>query len=247
MVRIRVVLQVLLQEVPGTETPHVTDTPGSETPHSTDTPSSDRSGSSDSSGSSSSDHSSGSGSDSSNSGRDDSTSSGSSSSGNGVEVEIEHGISTIKAHETEHRSNLSSSSSGNADSSRQSHDSAVIATTSLTALISVPGTTASQLAEHAKTIEDSFSHISAAENAIKTRNGIVIFFFGGDKSAAGNIETRVNEDLAALNAMDKIMNESTTSPALKSFTQEREATIRAELERLKSIAEAEKQKKGLFG
>jgi hypothetical protein len=123
----------------------------------------------------------------------------------------------------------------------------VIATTSLSALISVPGTTASQLADHAKTIEDSFSQFSTAENAIKNRNGIVIFFFGGDKSAAGTIETRVNEDLAALNAMDKIMNESMISPALKSFTQERQAIIRAELERLKSIAEAEKQKKGLFG
>jgi hypothetical protein len=206
----------------------------------TETSGSDDSGSSDDSSSSSSDDSSGSGSDSSDSGRDDSSSSG-------VEVEIEHGIMVIKAHEVEHRSNLSSSSSGTTDSSRQSSDSAEIATTSLRALISVNGSSASQLAEHAKTIEDSLSHFSADENAIRTRNGIVIFFFGGDKSAASDIETHINEVRVALDKMDKIVNDPTTSPALKSFTQERIATIRAELERLKSIAETEKQKRGLFG
>jgi hypothetical protein len=232
----------------GSETPHATDTPRvTETTRVTDTPGSDDSGSSDDSSSSSSDDSSGSGSGSSNSGRDDSSSSGNTSSGDGVEVEIEHGILTIKAHEIEHRSNLSSSSSGISDPSRQSSDSAEIATTSLRALTSVQGTSAAQLAEHAETIEDALSHFSASENAIKTRNGIVIFFFGGDKSAASDIETHINEVRVALDKMDKIVNDPTTNPALKSFTRERVATIRAELERLKVIAEAEKQKRGLFG
>lgn len=238
----------------GSETPHATDTPRvtdttrvTVTPRVTDTPGSDDSGSSDDSSSSSSDDSSGSGSGSSNSGRDDLSSSDNTSSRDGVEVEIEHGILVIKAHEIEHRSNITSSSSGNTDPSRQSSDSAEIATTSLSALNSVQGSSASQLAEHAKTIEDSLSHFSADENAIRTRNGIVIFFFGGDKSAASDIETHINEDRVALDKMDKIVNDPTTSPALKSFTQERIATIRAELERLKGIAEAEKQKRGLFG
>jgi hypothetical protein len=232
----------------GSETPHATDTPQvTETTRATETPGSDDSGSSGDSGSSSSDNSSSSGSDNSNSGRDNSTSSGSSSSRDAAEVEIEHGIITIKAHENERQSNLSSSSSGIAEPGRQSHDSAEIAAISLSALTSVQGSTSSQLAEHAKTIEDSLSHLSASENAIKTRNGIVIFFFGGDKSAASDIETHINEDRVALDKMDKIVNDPTTSPALKSFTQERVATIRAELERLQGIAEAEKQKRGLFG
>ena len=232
----------------GSETPHATDTPRvTETTRVTDTPGSDDSGSSGDSSSSSSDDSSGSGSGSSNSGRDDLSSSDNTSSRDGVEVEIEHGILVIKAHEIEHRSNITSSSSGNTDPSRQSSDSAEIATTSLSALNSVQGSSASQLAEHAKTIEDSLSHFSADENAIRTRNGIVIFFFGGDKSAASDIETHIDEVRVALDKMDKIVNDPTTSPALKSFTQERIATIRAELERLKGIAEAEKQKRGLFG
>ena len=228
----------------GSETPHATDTPhtdnsGSETPHVTETLGSDRSGSSGNSSIS--------GSDSSNSSKDDSTSSDNSSSEDATEVEIEHGISTIVAHENEHRNNQSSSSSGDADPGRQSRNSTEIATASLTALTSVPGTTSLQLAEHAKTIEDSLPHLSADENAIKTRNGIVIFFFGGDKAAANDIETNVNNDFAALAAMDNIVNDPTISPALKSFTLQREATIRTELERLKSIAEAEKQKRGFFG
>ena len=238
----------------GSETPHATDTPRvtdttrvTDTPRVTETSGSDDSGSSDDSSSSSSDDSSGSGSDSSDSGRDDSSSSGNTSSRDGVEVEIEHGILTLKAHEIEHRSNITSSSSGSTDPSRQSSDSAEIATTSLRALTSLQVSSASQLAEHAKTIEDSLSHFSADENAIRTRNGIVIFFFGGDKSAASDIETHINEVRVALDKMDKIVNDPTTSPALKSFTQERVATIRAELERLKGIAETEKQKRGLFG
>ena len=129
----------------GSETPHATDTPRvTETTRVTDTPGSDDSGSSDDSSSSSSDDSSGSGSGSSDSGRDDSSSSGNTSSRDGVEVEIEHGILTIKAHEIEHRSNLNSSSSGISDPSRQSSDSAEIATTSLRALTSVQGTSAAQ-------------------------------------------------------------------------------------------------------
>jgi hypothetical protein len=232
----------------GSETPHATETPReTETTRVTDTPGPDHSGSSDDSSSSSSDDSSGSGSGSPDSGRDDSSSSGNTSSRDGVEVEIEHGILTIKAHEIEHRSNISSSSSGIQDPSRQSSDSAEIATTSLRALTSVQGTSASQLAEHAKTIEDALPHFSADENAIRTRNGIVTFFFGGDKSAASDMETHINEVRVALDNMDKIVNDPTTSPALKSFTQERVATIRAELERLKGIAEAEKEKRGIFG
>ena len=170
-----------------------------------------------------------------------------SSSKDAAEVEIEHGITIITAHESEHFSTLSvEHASRPDDSSQKSRDSVVIVTSSLTSLSSVPGPTATQLAEHAKKIEDSLSHFSADEKSIQTRNGIVTFFFGGDKSAANDIETHINEDIATLDSMDKLLNDPTTSPSLKAFTQQREATIRAELERLKGIAESEKQKKGLF-
>jgi hypothetical protein len=122
-----------------------------------------------------------------------------------------------------------------------------IAASSLTSLSSVTGSAAPQLASQAKTIEDSLSTLSAAENAIQNRNGIMTMLFGGDKTSANEIETHVNEDLAALDSMDKILADPSTSPALKTFTQAREATIRADLSRLKGIADSELQKKGLFG
>lgn len=178
----------------------------------------------------------------------ESKSSSDSSSKNAVEVEIEHGITIITAHESEHFSSIRiEHASRPDDSAQQSRDSAVIVTSSLTSLSSVPGPVATQLAEHAKTIEDSLSHFSADEKSIQTRNGIVTFFFGGDRSAANDIETHINEDIAALDSMDKLLNDPATSPSLKEFTLQREATIRAELERLKGIAESEKLKKGLFG
>ena len=178
----------------------------------------------------------------------ESKSSSDSSSKDAAEVEIEHGITIITAHESEHFIALSVEyASRPDDSSQKSHDSVVIVTSSLTSLSSVPGPTATRLAEHAKKIEDSLSHFSAAEKSIQTRNGIVTFFFGGDKSAANDIETHINDDIATLDSMDKLLNDPTTSPSLKAFTQQREVTIRAELERLKGIAESEKQKKGLFG
>jgi hypothetical protein len=168
------------------------------------------------------------------------------SSRDATEIEIEHGISTITTHENEHRSNQSLSS-GSDDSGRHSRDSAKLATTSLTALSNVSGTTAFQLAEHAKRVEDSLPHLSADEAAIRNRSGLVTFFFGGDKSAASDIVARITDDLAALDAMDEILNDPATSPALKTFTLQREVVIRAELERLKQVAESETQKRGLFG
>jgi hypothetical protein len=57
----------------------------------------------------------------------------------------------------------------------------------------------------------------------------------------------VSEDLATLDKMDQILSDPATSPALKTFTRQREETIRAELLRLQGIAATEKQKKGLFG
>ena len=178
----------------------------------------------------------------------ESKSSSDSSSKNEVEAEIEHGLLTITTHETEQFNSMSTeSASQSSDPSSKSRDTVKIVTSSLTSLSSVSAPTASQLAQHAKTIEDSLSHFSADENAIRTRNGIVTFFFGGDDSAANDIENHINEDIAALEAMDKIMDDPTTSPSLKTFTQQRAVTIRAELERLRIVAENEKQKKGLFG
>ncbi|MDD1695451.1 MAG: hypothetical protein LUQ54_01005 [Methanoregula sp.] len=223
---------------------------------------SDSSGSDDQSGSSSSDHASESGSDDqgsgtdTSSGSDDSSSSGSgsdspssdgSSSENEVETEIEHGLLTITTHESEHMSVLSAEHASQTDPASQSRHSAEVATTSLTELSSVSSPVASRLAEQAKTIEDSLSHLSAAENAIQTRNGFITMLFGGDKSAVSDIETHVMEDIAALDQMDNLLDDPSISPALKAFTEQREITIRAELLRLMSIAENEKQKKGLFG
>lgn len=99
----------------------------------------------------------------------------------------------------------------------------------------------------AATIENSLGDLSASEKAIASRSGITTFFFGGDDTAANTIETRVNEDLATLEKMDQILSDPSTGPALRTFTRQREDTIRAELVRLQGIAASEKQKKGLFG
>jgi len=165
-----------------------------------------------------------------------------------AEVEIEHGLSTITDHENRQRDALNAEHAAQAgDANRQSRDSAEVASGSLTELLSVSAPGASQLAAQAKTIDDSLSHFTVDENAIKTRNVIFTAIFGGDMSAADDIVSHVNEDLAALDAMDNVMNDPTTNPVLKVFTQQRVATIRGELERLKSVAENERQKKGIFG
>jgi hypothetical protein len=177
----------------------------------------------------------------------DDSSSHDSSSPDAAEVEIEHGITTITSHENEQISTMTAEHAGHADPAMKSRDSAEIAVVSIASLSTVPAPVSSQLAEHAKTIEDSLSHLSAAENAIQTRNGIVTFIFGGDKAAADDIEMHVNEDLAALEDMDKILADPSTSPSIRAFTLQREAVIRAELGRMNAIAVVEKQKKGIFG
>jgi hypothetical protein len=208
--------------------------------------SSGSSGSSDSSGGSSKENRSGA--DTSASGRDSSKDATELSREHAAEVEIEHGIATIQTQETRHFSDLTSGHAGKPeDSGRHSRDAAVVAATGLSSLTSVSSPAASQIAIHAKTVEDSLSHISAAEDSIRTRNGFVTFLFGGDRAAASDIRARISEDNAALDAMDKLLEDPSISPALKEFTRQRETVIRAELERLKGIAEAEMQKKGLLG
>lgn len=142
---------------------------------------------------------------------------------------------------------LSAQHASNQDPAHLSQNEAALATTSLTSLSSVKGTGASELAAQAATISDSLSHLSAAEHAIATRNGIVTFFFGGDKTSANDIRDHVAEDMTALASMDQIQNDPSVSPAIKSFTSQRQAVIRADLQRLQGIADKELQKKGLFG
>ncbi len=144
-------------------------------------------------------------------------------------------------------SSLSSQRSTSQDPAGQSRDAAVIATGSLAALSSVKGTQASELAAQASSIQDTLPHLSAAERAITTRSGIVTFFFGGDKASANDIQNHVAEDMAALDSMDTIINDPSTSPAIKSFATQRESQIRADLQRLKGLADSELQKRGLFG
>ncbi len=164
-----------------------------------------------------------------------------------AEVEIEHGITNITAREDAQMSALNAEhSSHTVDPAMQSSMVATVATNSLSSLSTVPGDTASELAEEAATIQDSLSHLSASETAIQARSGFFTTLFGGDTVAASNIETEVSSDMAALDAMDKLINDPTVSPSLKAFTLQREATIRAELDRLNGVASAEMQKKGLF-
>jgi hypothetical protein len=162
----------------------------------------------------------------------------SSGSGNELETAIEHSISALSARESEMRS--SGSATDPPTDTR-------VAAASLASLTTVPGTTAPQLAPMATTIENSLSDLSASEKAITSRSGVTSFLFGGDDAAATKIEAGVNEDLAMLNKMDQILASPSTSPALRTFTQQREDVIRAELLRLQGIAASEKQKKGLFG
>jgi hypothetical protein len=169
------------------------------------------------------------------------------SSPDAAEVEIEHGISTITAQENSQISSLNAEhASHTVDPAMQSSMAATVATTSLSSLSTVPGNTASELAAEAATIQDSMSRLSASETAIQTRSGFFTTLFGGDTVAASDIETEVSKDMASLDAMDKLVNDPLVSPSLKAFTLQREATIRAELERLNGVASTEMQKKGLL-
>jgi hypothetical protein len=175
-----------------------------------------------------------------------SDSTGTSSAGS-AEREIQNGISIIINQENAQLNSLSAQHPSGQDPARQSRDAAAIAAASLASLSSLKGTHAAQLAAQASVIQDSLTHLSAAEKEIATRNGIFTFLFGGDKASAIYIQDRVDRDLAALDSMDKILNDPSVSPSIKSFVGERESRIRADLMRLRGIAYNEVQKKGLFG
>ncbi len=99
----------------------------------------------------------------------------------------------------------------------------------------------------AKEFNNSVEKTIRAEEKIKQRSGLIKFFLGGDKKAAEEIEQEVNKNQERIQQLHQLMEQCECSEEVKSMVQEQIQNLEEEQNRLKQLAEEEKQNKGIFG
>lgn len=105
-----------------------------------------------------------------------------------------------------------------------------------------------QVSEIAKEFNNSIQSTMETEEKIKERNVIRKIFFGGDKEAAGELEQETVRNQNRIEKLNQLINQcEECSPEVKNILQEQIQLIEQEQERLSSLAQNEKGKKGLFG
>jgi len=94
---------------------------------------------------------------------------------------------------------------------------------------------------------DSMKKTIAAETKIQDRNGIVKFFFGGDKEATEDILQETTGNQMKLQELKNLHQECDCDPEVKDIIMEQVQNLEQEQNRLGQLAQAEKSSKGIFG
>jgi len=99
----------------------------------------------------------------------------------------------------------------------------------------------------AREFNNSVEKTIRAEEKIKQRSGLIKFFLGGNKKAAEEIEQEVNKNQERIQQLHQLMDQCECSEEVKSMVQEQIQNLEEEQNRLRQLAEEEKQNKGIFG
>lgn len=105
-----------------------------------------------------------------------------------------------------------------------------------------------QVSEVATAMDNSVKETVASEEKMQDRSAFSRFFAGGDKKAAEEIEANVIKNQERISEMQRLREScEDCSDEAKQVLQEQIQTMEREQTRLKTLAESEKSKKGLFG
>jgi len=105
-----------------------------------------------------------------------------------------------------------------------------------------------QVSEVATAMDNSVKETVASEEKMQDRSAFSRFFAGGDKKAAEDIEANVVKNQERISEMQRLREScEDCSDEAKQVLQEQIQTMEREQTRLKTLAESEKRKKGLFG
>lgn len=102
-----------------------------------------------------------------------------------------------------------------------------------------------QISEVAKGFKNSINRTQKAEEKIQERGGISRLFFGGDHDAADEIEDEVGQNRGRISTLKQLRK--STGEDVGAFIDEQLKELEVEQNRLKGLAEREKQSKGIFG
>jgi hypothetical protein len=86
-----------------------------------------------------------------------------------------------------------------------------------------------------------------AEEKITSRNGFARLLFGGDETAAAEIESEVLQNRVRVQQLNQILAECECDSESKQVLQEQLRLMEQEQDRLDNLSKEEKQNKGIFG
>ncbi len=99
----------------------------------------------------------------------------------------------------------------------------------------------------AKEYNNSIQASLQAEEKIQSRSSLRRFFFGGDNTAAEELEAEMVQNQNQLQQLTQLKNQCNCTEEAKLLMQEQIQIIKQEQERIKELANTEKQSKGILG
>ncbi len=103
------------------------------------------------------------------------------------------------------------------------------------------------ISEIARKFNNSVQKTIHAEKKIEKRGGLTRFFFGGDDEAADDIEEEVEQNQERLLELNQLKDSCDCSEGVKEALQEQMQNLQQEQNRLRQLAQEEKNSKGLLG
>lgn len=122
-----------------------------------------------------------------------------------------------------------------------------IAVHSLLAMEDLVGGIGPQVSEIARNFNNSVQSTMKSEEKIQNQNGFVKFFMGGDAESAEELETEVTQNQQRIQELKQLREDCDCDEEVKAMMQEQIQQMEQEQLRLKELAKAEKNNKGMFG
>ncbi len=128
----------------------------------------------------------------------------------------------------------------------QNQNQVRLAVHSLLAMEDLVGGIGPKLSQIAREFDNSVQATIEREEKIQTRNSIIKFFMGGDKESAEFIEQEVEQNLERIQEIKLLKDSCACEVEIETLLQEQIDSVELEQNRLKKLAQAEKQIKGIF-
>lgn len=121
-----------------------------------------------------------------------------------------------------------------------------IASHALMAMQNLTGDIGPQVAEIANDINSTESNITPLEQQIENRNGFFRFLFGGDRSAANQINDQVALNQQRIQTLEQLAQNSTLQPDVQQAMQDQISILEQEQARLANLTATETNSTGLL-